>query len=131
MSACLALGATLLVLAEPRFTLSWLHSVEHVEWREAWEVAPEGLRLLEWRLRGSGAGMEPGPGAVLRDGWWVSPGDLRVSSLLLASSGATPSTWRLCADGTCHDLGANAGDPILLRPCMDDEAFAPPVALPD
>ena len=131
MSACLVLGATLLALSEPRFTLSWLHSVERVEWHEDWALGPEGLRLLEFRLRGSGAGMEPGPGAVLRAGWWVSPGDLMVPSLLLASSGATPSTWRLCADGVCHQLGAVAGAPIPLRPCTADEAFALTAALPD
>lgn len=114
---CLAVGATLLALADPSFRLDWTHSVEHVEWQEDWRVGAGGLALVAARVRGSGAGMEPGEGARLVGGWWEWPGALRVPSLTLAASGATGGGWTLCADGTCRTLGAGAGEPITVRPC--------------
>ncbi len=55
-----------------------------------------GLTLDQSRIKGSGAGMEPGPDAVWQDGWWVSPGHLQVPALSLAASGATGEAGR-CA----------------------------------
>lgn len=115
--ACLTIGAAVLSLAVPDFTLSWRHSVEHTEWREAWSVEADALALRSSAVRGSGAGMEPGPDAVLKDGWWVSEGALRVPALILATSGATGGGWRFCADGACQLLGAEAGPPVALAPC--------------
>ena len=114
---CLVVGATVLALAAPTFTLSWTHSVERVAWEEAWRVEGDALRLVSARVRGSGAGMEPGAGAVLRDGWWEWSGALSLPSLALAASGATGAGWRLCVDGTCREIGAPAGGPVVLRPC--------------
>lgn len=114
---CLAVGATLLTLAAPAFTLSWTHSVERVDWQEEWRVEAEALVLTRARVRGSGAGMEPGEGARLVDGWWDWPADLRVPSLALAASGATGAGWRLCSGGACHIIGAEATAPIVLAPC--------------
>ncbi|MEZ5450817.1 MAG: DUF1850 domain-containing protein [Thiolinea sp.] len=34
-------------------------------------MTEQGLQLLQARVKGSGAGMEPGDDAVLKDGWWV------------------------------------------------------------
>lgn len=89
----------------PHFTLAWTHSVERTEWQEDWRVQAGELVLAQARVRGSGAGMEPPDGAVLRDGWWVYGSALRVTALHLAVSGATGGGWRLCtaADG-CRDL---------------------------
>ncbi len=70
MSLCIS-GAETLRLAVTAFTLAWTHSVEHVRWEEDWRVTPAGLQVVEARVRGSGAGMEPPPDARLRDGWWV------------------------------------------------------------
>lgn len=56
-------------LAVQSFRLSWVHSVEKTEWRENWRVQAQGLVLVEARVRGSGAGMEPGDTARWRDGW--------------------------------------------------------------
>lgn len=118
--ACLIVGAATLSLATGRFDLSWRHSVEHTEWRESWRVEDGGLRLTEAAVKGSGAGMDPGPGAVLRGGWWVWAPDLApVPEIRLAASGATGGGWRLCADGTCRELGAAPGDGIRLAPCPD------------
>lgn len=106
MSLCLATPAVAVSLAVQVFTLSWTHSVEHTVWRERWRVADRRLVLDEARVRGSGAGMEPADGAVLRDGWWVWPGAIDPLPVLrLAVSGATGSGWRWCAPGHgCHDL---------------------------
>ncbi|WP_103332728.1 DUF1850 domain-containing protein [Pseudotabrizicola formosa] len=110
-------GALVLSLSGPGFSLHWTHSVEKTEWVEAWELRPHGLRLVQARIKGSGAGMEPGPGAVQQDGWWVwSPGT-EVSSLHLAASGSTGAGWRLCDGAICHTLGALSADPIRIAPC--------------
>ncbi len=115
--ACLMVGAVALHLAVPTFSLSWTHSVERVTWQEEWAVTGTGLALNLARVRGSGAGMEPGEDAVLRDGWWEWEGDLAVPSLVLAASGATGSGWTFCADGQCRDLGAQASEPVVIAPC--------------
>jgi hypothetical protein len=118
MSLCVLAGGETAVVAASLFTLSWTHSVEKVEWQEVWQVLPGALRIVEARVKGSGAGMEPPPDARLKDGWWVYvPPIGPMPELRLAASGATQSAWRLCADGDCRNLGAEAGSPIVLAPC--------------
>ncbi len=120
MTACLTVAATALHLASAEFELSWQHSVERTGWRETWAITEGALWLREAAVKGSGAGMEPGDGAVLRDGWWVwTPPALSVPELVLAASGATQGGWRLCSAGTCHEFGAEASGPITLAPCPD------------
>jgi hypothetical protein len=116
MSLCV-IGAAALRLAAAGFTLGWTHSVEHLRWEEDWRVTPAGLVLVEARIRGSGAGMDPPADARLDDGWWVyTPALPPQPELLLAASGATGSGWTLCADGSCHELGADPGAPLRLKP---------------
>jgi len=118
MTGCLLVGGVVLVLATPGFTLDWTHSVERTAWREVWDIAPDGLRLVQAAVQGSGAGMDPGPGARLVEGWWVWSPDLPVvPELVLAASGATGGGWRLCSGGRCTDLGIAAGEPLRLAPC--------------
>ncbi|MGF1594294.1 MAG: DUF1850 domain-containing protein [Kiloniellaceae bacterium] len=122
MSAlCVLAAGKTLVLAVAGFTLSWTHSVERIEWRESWSVTPAGLVLTEARVKGSGAGMEPGDGARRQDGWWVwQPAASPVPELVLAASGATASSWQLCHDGGCFELGREADEPVVIAPCPDD-----------
>lgn len=115
--SCLAVGAAIVMLAAPEFQLKWTHSVEHVEWQEEWRVDEGALSLTAARVRGSGAGMEPGENAQLKNGWWEWPGQLEVSSLVLAASGATGGGWTLCTNGKCSALGVSSGEPIVLKPC--------------
>ena len=139
MSVCATVAGIATLVAGSGFTLSWTHSVERTEWRERWTVADDGLRLLEARVRGSGAGMDPGDGARLDDGWWVwEPTPPAVPSLALAASGETGGGWTLCddvgddvGDGTgdaanggagCRELGATAQEPTLVAPCSPDGA---------
>ncbi len=117
-AACLLVGATALTLSSGGFDLSWRHSVEKTEWRESWVVEGDALRLTEAAVKGSGAGMDPGPGARLEDGWWIWTPDLPpVPALTLAASGATGGGWSLCDGETCLEIGAAAGDAIRLAPC--------------
>ena len=122
MSGCLLAGATMLALAHGGFTLEWTHSVERQDWRETWEITPDHrLRLTQAAVKGSGAGMEPGPGGHFEDGWWVWTPDLPpVPALVLAASGETPSAWTLCAT-ECIALGAISGQPVRIAPCSDND----------
>jgi hypothetical protein len=121
-AACLMVGAKAVTLASALFTLSWTHSVEKTGWSETYTVTAKGLQLTEARVMGSGAGMDPGPGAVLKGDWWVwTPTLGPVPELVLAASGATVGGWHLCQGGwpgaSCRTLGRQAGAPIVLRPC--------------
>lgn len=119
---CLLAGGASLRIAAGVLTLAWTHSVEKVEWRETWSATPAGLELVEARVKGSGAGMEPGEGARLEDGWWVwQPRPAARPEVLLARSGAT-ADWRLCVEGACRPLEAALGlagssEPVRLVPC--------------
>lgn len=117
--SCLLAGAMAITLAGDEFTLDWTHSVEWVTWRETWAVEGKMLHLRKAAIKGSGAGMDPAPDAVLRDGWWVwSPRLAPQDSIMLAASGATPSPWHICdGAGTCHDIGAEPAAPVTIRAC--------------
>jgi len=119
MTGCLMVGAAMLALSgSGQFTLEWTHSVERQAWRETWEITQDHrLHLVEAAVKGSGAGMEPGPGGHFQDGWWVWTPDLPpVPSLILAASGQTPSAWTLCA-ADCLQIGATSGQPVTVAPC--------------
>lgn len=118
MSLCVIVGGKTAVFASSLFTLSWTHSVEKVEWQETWRVLPGGLEAVEAEIRGSGAGMEPPPDARWEDGRWTYvPALGLVPELRLAASGETSGGWHLCADGTCLDIGAEAGEAAIVKPC--------------
>jgi hypothetical protein len=115
---CLVTAGKTTVFAAAAFTLSWTHSIERTRWQEAWSVTPAGLQLTEARVKGSGAGMEPGEDAVLKDGWWVwRPRLPRQEKLLLAASGATGEGWTLCAVGRCTLIGERPADPAVVTAC--------------
>ena len=112
LSLCLASAGVVKALSIATFTLAWTHSIEKTAWQEDWRVTPKGLVLIEARVKGSGAGMEPGPGARLINGWyqWRPEGGPRPT-VVLANSGAA-GEWRLCANGTCRTLSEIFGHPI-------------------
>lgn len=121
MSLCILAGGKVAMLAASTFTLAWTHSVEKIEWQEDWRVSPAGLEILEARIKGSGAGMEPLDGAILTDGWWVyAPRVKPVPKLVLASSGATVSGWSICSGDECVNVGDTAGAAVILEPCPDE-----------
>ena len=118
MSLCVLAAGKAMTLAIAAFTLSWTHSVEKTRWEEDWRVTPAGLEIVEARIKGSGAGMEPPESAVLKDDWWVyAPVVPPRPELVLAASGATGEGWSLCAKGSCTVIGAASGEPVVLKPC--------------
>ncbi|HEY0331058.1 MAG TPA: DUF1850 domain-containing protein [Rhodopseudomonas sp.] len=115
MSLCLASAGVVKTLAVTAFTLAWTHSIEKTAWQEDWRVTPPGLQLIEARIKGFGAGMEPPPEARLIDGWFQwDPHRPPQPDLVLGNSGAA-GEWRLCDGGDCrtlseilgHDIGAH------------------------
>jgi len=118
LGICIAAGAKTIAIAATSFTLGWTHSVQKTEWIEHWVVEPQGLRVVEAKIKGSGAGMDPPDGAVLRDGWFVySPDVPAQAEMVLAASGMTGSGWRLCAAGNCRDIATEPAEPVRVKPC--------------
>jgi hypothetical protein len=112
LSLCLISAGIVKTLPLAAFTLVWTHSVEKVDWQEDWRVTPQGLELVQARVKGFGAGMEPPPEARLVGGWFQwqlkrAP----MPDVVLANSGAA-GEWRLCHDGNCQTLSAIFGHPI-------------------
>ncbi|AWK86992.1 DUF1850 domain-containing protein [Azospirillum thermophilum] len=123
-------GAVLASLPGPLVTLSWTHSVEKTQWREVWRVGEGLLHPVEARVKGTGAGMEPGPDARLRDGWLVWVPNLPPQERILLAASAFTGDHRLCAGGECRALsgwtGPRADGPVELRACRAGEAPARP-----
>lgn len=122
MSVCIAVAQTLMaVIPATVFTLVWTHSVEKTEWRESWRIEDGRLRPIEAAVSGSGAGMEPAPGAVLVDKvWHYVPATPPMTRLLLANS-RLGEDYTLCWDGTCRSLASllpdHNSEPIEFYPC--------------
>jgi hypothetical protein len=104
MALCLAASGVVAHLAAASFTLAWTHSVERLRWEEDWRVEGASLALVEARVQGSGAGMEPPDGAVLDGGFWRYRPELApLPRLGLARGDAVPD-WQLCLAGRCREL---------------------------
>jgi hypothetical protein len=108
-------GVVRAALPGPEFTLACEHSVQKTRWEESYLVAGDRLTLVDARVEGSGAGMEPPPDARLRDGRWVWQPQSTHTELRLARSTFTPD-YMLCAAGRCANLadwvGATAEDGV-------------------
>lgn len=121
MSLCLASGTLMTKLAISAFTLSWMHSIEKIQWEEDWRIAGQLLVLDEARIRGSGAGMDPPDGARLEAGVWHYRVSRELSTLELAHSPYTPG-YTLCIEASCRPLASYFRDlpataAISLTPC--------------
>ena len=101
-------GDVRVTLPGPEFTLAWTHSVEKTRWEETYRIDGDRLVLAEARVEGSGAGMEPPPGARLRDGRWTWQPLSAHPELRLTESTFTRD-YTLCANGRCADLGKRIG----------------------
>ncbi|MFG1193225.1 DUF1850 domain-containing protein [Xanthobacter flavus] len=117
--ACLVSGATVVRLAAA-ITLAWTHSVQKSVWQEDWRATPAGLELTEVRVEGSGAGMEPPEGAVLKGRFYVAHPVLAPQrEVILRRSGAT-ADWQVCIPGTCRPMAEFVppeADPVTLTTC--------------
>ena len=121
MSLCVAAaGLSTVIIAASSFSLSWTHTVEKTQWREKWRVEDGGLRLVEASVKGSGAGMEPPEGSVLKDGAYVWTPTVPPLKELVLRRDPHADDWRLCAGERCDALGAwlgGDGDPVTLAAC--------------
>jgi len=102
---CLAVAGVIgAMLPVTDFTLAWTHSVEKIRWEEDYRVVDHALVPVAARVQGSGAGMEPPAGALLRDGaWHYRPAGGPLPRLLVTVSPYT-SDYELCANGHCAML---------------------------
>ena len=132
MGVCLSLAAAGQAAAPvfvpvERFTLAWTHSIEKVRWEEDYAVrpsakpgAPSVLQALTARVRGSGAGMEPPPDAVLHNGWYeYTPNTWTPEGLRLTRSPYT-ADYDWCTSAGCVPMAAllpSDGGVTLLIPC--------------
>lgn len=106
---CLAAAAVIVTLPLQGFTLAWTHSIEKIRWEEDYRIVDASLQLVQARIRGSGAGMEPPEGAVHRDGaWHYTPRLPPLPRLRLARSGFVRD-YEICHDGACRSLGDIVG----------------------
>jgi len=104
---CVAAGSFSVAIYAPRFTLSWEHAVERVEWSETWRVHTKTMRLIEARIKGSGAGMEPPRNAVLKDGWFVYLPKIQPQTRMVMPDSADTKPTRLCLPGDkCRPIRA-------------------------
>ncbi|MCL4746172.1 MAG: DUF1850 domain-containing protein [Burkholderiaceae bacterium] len=104
IAACiLVAGSIAATIPGEFFTLRRTHSIETISWEEDYRVAGDALVLTNSRVRGSGAGMQPQPGAQLRDGVWHRREELRLEQLALTRSRyADDYTW--CNHSGCRPL---------------------------
>jgi hypothetical protein len=121
---CLAAATLVVTLPVQSFTLAWTHSIEKIRWEEDYRIADTRLELVEARIRGSGAGMEPPEGAVLKDGvWHYKPALLALPVVRITRSPYT-ADYTLCWQGSCHPLAellgpADAVSTVDLSSCTD------------
>ncbi len=115
MGVCLSLAAALQGTPEvfvpvTQLTLAWTHSIEKVRWEEDYVVQLDArtrqpvLHAVQARVKGSAAGMEPPPDAVLRKGWFEYPPAIPTPpELRLTRSEFTPD-YDVCVPGRCRPL---------------------------
>jgi len=120
---CLVAGLLIAQFGDD-ITLRWTHSIQKTVWEEDYQRAGNVLRLVAARVRGTGAGMEPPPEAVLRDGaWHYVPKLPPLPEVMLTHSPHVPA-YVICNAGTCKAVDAwLPGLPehgiMTLRPCSE------------
>jgi hypothetical protein len=118
---CLVAGLLVAQLGDD-ITLRWTHSIQKTAWEEDYRREGNALRLVEARVRGTGAGMEPPADAVLKNGaWHYVPKLPMLPRIELRHSPHVPP-YVVCSGGDCQTvdrwLPGLADDAILeLSPC--------------
>ena len=103
---CLAAGALIATLPLSAFTLAWTHSIEKIRWEEDYRIVDHRLVLTEARIKGAGAGMEPPPDAVLRDGVYHYHPKLPAQAHLSLSHSPFTAGYEICSKSGCQPLAA-------------------------
>ncbi len=102
-------GVVSATLPTEQFTLSWTHSVEKTRWEETYRVEGDRLALIEARIQGMGAGMEPPVGARFADGWWTWRPNVPPLPALELSRSPYTRDYDICFALRCGELGALTG----------------------
>ena len=120
---CLVAAGTVVHLGVSSLTLAWTHSVEKIRWEEDYRATPAGLLVVEDRLQGTGAGMEPPPDATFDGKWWRYHATIGPQpQVILRRSGMTVGDWQVCIKGVCKPMGDYVGekaDPVVMELCGD------------
>lgn len=102
---CLVAGLLVAPLGEA-VTLQWTHSIQKTLWEEDYRLQGDALKLTSARIQGTGAGMEPPPDAVLRDGaWHYTPALPPLPGVQLRHSPHV-APYVVCVAGDCRPLPA-------------------------
>lgn len=118
------------VLAIESFTLTWIHSIEKIRWEEDWRIEAGALVITEARIRGTGAGMEPPAGSVLKNGVWHYRPALPPQAVLRLSHSPHAGGYTLCTTALCQPLAdllpGIAGQAVIeARACQVPDSAAP------
>ncbi|MEO8080623.1 MAG: DUF1850 domain-containing protein [Caldimonas sp.] len=128
MAVCFAVAGLVTALATQTFTLAWTHSIEKIRWEEDYKVEGDRLRLVEARIRGSGAGMEPPPDSRFDNGvWHYDPHLAPLARLHLQVSPYTDG-YSLCVAGRCEPLAARLRLPAATTMVVTVSACSSPAA---
>jgi hypothetical protein len=105
MDICIAIALSSVLLRLPSpVTLAWQHSVEHFELEEDWAATPQGLRLVEVRTEGMGAGIDlPADARRVGHQWRFTPALPPQQQVLFANSHHVPG-YRVCSGGVCRRM---------------------------
>jgi hypothetical protein len=106
------------VLPLQAFTLSWTHSIEKIRWDEDYQIVGHKMEIVDARIRGSGAGMDPPDGAVLKNGvWHYKPAIGALPTMELARSPYV-ADYTICWDNKCHPMAEVVGS-VKRSPVVD------------
>ncbi|WP_181700867.1 DUF1850 domain-containing protein [Chthonobacter albigriseus] len=119
---CIIAGGVVGRIAAASFTLGWIHSIEKTPIEDAWVIEGNDLRVVESRIKGSGAGIEPGDNAWIEGGWivWTPRSGTRTEIVLRRSGAPGTGDWTIYTNGRCVPLGSlvpDDADPVVLRAC--------------
>lgn len=120
MSLCLAGGGAVAKLSAVAFTLLWTHTIEKTVWEEHWRVFRDRLVVIEARIQGSGAGMEPPPEAIFAHGFYSWRPNVSPLRYLVLRRAPEAGDWGICAKQGCKpfsELLPKDADPVRLYPC--------------
>ena len=118
---CLVAGLLVAPLGEA-VTLQWTHSIQKTLWAEDYRLQGAALRLTSARVLGTGAGMEPPPDAVYRDGAWHYTPALPALPKVTLRHSPYVAPYTVCVGADCRPLpawlpGLPADTTVDLQPC--------------
>lgn len=102
---CLVAGLLLAQFGD-EITLRWTHSIQKTAWEEDYRREGDALHLVEARVRGTGAGMEPPADAVLKDGAWRYTPRLPGLPKVVLTHSPHVAAHEVCAAGRCRPVDA-------------------------